>query len=168
MVQSTYSHFKSRNQGLIERQNDQSNNGQIQLISHFATLATLTLTVMSFLLTQDAQELTDRQEFLVLIILALEVGSLFFGAADYMQTIFFHRRWASLYQEIDKEVDAKFESGELQWTNDMNKIEARHLKSAPESTKMSITYAMVGLCLGGLVLVLLLFIAYFYDLPFIK
>lgn len=92
----------------------------------------------------------------------------FFGAADYIQTIVFHRRWAKLYQDIDKEIDEKFETGELQWTNDINKIEAKHLKLTPESTKMWVTYWMVGLCLSGLVLLLILFIAYFYDVPLIR
>lgn len=77
-VQATYSGFKNRNQKLIERQNDQSNNAQVQLISHFAILATLTLTVLGFLLTQTAQPLTNHQEKLILIILGVEIASLFF------------------------------------------------------------------------------------------
>jgi hypothetical protein len=81
-VQDTYSRFKNRNQKLIERQNDLSNSAQVQLISHFALLATLTLTVVGFLLTQTSQTLTDKQEVLVLIILGLEIGSLTFGAID--------------------------------------------------------------------------------------
>lgn len=167
-VQDTYSRFKNRNQKLIERQNDLSNNAQVQLISHFALLATLTLTVVGFLLTQTSQTLTDKQEILILIILCFEIGSLTFGAIDYLQTIHFHRGWAMLYQDIDKEVDSKLDSGELQWTNDLNKIEAKYLKKAPESTKMWITYLMIGLCLSGLMLLLVLFCAYFYDLPLIK
>jgi hypothetical protein len=167
-VQDTYARFKNRNQKLIERQNDLSNNAQVQLISHFALLATLTLTVVGFLLTQTTQSLTDNQQVLILVILGLEIASLTFGAADYLQTILFHQRWARLYQDMDKEIDKKFETGELEWTNDINKIEAKHLKKAPETTKMWVTYIMVALCIIGLALLLLLFCAYFYDIPFVR
>lgn len=168
IVQDTFARFKSRNQKLIERQNDLSNTAQVQLISHFALLATLTLTVVGFLLTQTTQTLTNKQEILILIILGLEVASLAFGAADYLQTILFHQRWARLYQDIDKEIDSKFEDGTLQWTKDINKIEAKHLKKSPETTKMWITYTMVALCMLGLLMLILLFCAYFYNLPLVN
>lgn len=167
-VQDDYSRFKDRNQTLTERQNDQSNAAAVQLISHFALLATLSLTVVGFLLTQSAQTLTDLQKITILFILIFEVSSLFFGAWDYLQTMYFHRSWAALYQRIGKEVDAIFDSGELQWSTDMSEIEAKHLKDQPESTKLWVTYAMVGLCLAGLLLLIVLFYAYFFDAPMIK
>jgi hypothetical protein len=167
-VQNTYSRFKERNQKLIERQNDQSNSAQVQLISHFALLATLTLTVVGFLLTQTSHELTDNQKLLIVAILVAEVISLGFGAWDYLQTILFHQRWAKLYQDIDKETDSKLESGGLQWTYELNDIEAKHLKRTPESTRMWVTFVMVGFCLAGLLLLVLVFCAYFYDIPLVK
>jgi hypothetical protein len=167
-VQNTYARFKERNQKLIERQNDQSNTAQVQLISHFALLATLTLTVVGFLITQTTQELTANQKLLIIAILVSEVASLAFGAWDYLQTILFHQRWAKLYQDIDKETDSKFESGVLQWTYDLNEIESKHLEKTPELTRMWITFVMVGLCLAGLLLLVVLFCAYFYNVPLVK
>ncbi len=166
-VQGTYSNFKNRNQKLTERQNNQSNSAQVQLISHFALLASLTLTVLGFTLTQNALKLTDSQQLIILIILGLQIGSLCFGAADYLQTIKFHNSWAKLYNNIEKEVDSKFENGELQWTNDLNEIEAKYLKKSVESTRLWITNMMVIFCLLGLVLLLVLYWAVFYDLPLI-
>lgn len=161
-VQAVYSDFKGRNQRLIERQNDQSNAAQVQLISHFALLATLTLTVIGFLVTQNTQSLTSFQKIIILNILFLEIVSIFFGAMDYVQTIRFHMRWAKLHQNIDREVDDRLNSGTLQWTRQLNEIEARHLESLPESTKLWVTVMMIATCLLGLVLLLVLFYAFFF------
>lgn len=166
-VDGVYKNFKGRNQKLLERQNDQSNAAQIQLISHFALLATLTLTVTGFLLTQTTQQLTDGHKILILCILVAQTVSLFFGACDYLQTIRFHMSWAKLYQSIDEEVNEKFNSGELQQTSQLNKIESKHLKDQPDTTKMWVTIVMVGSCLFGLLLLLVLFYSYFFDVPII-
>lgn len=166
-VQDTYSRFKNRNQKLTERQNDASNAIQVQIVSHFALLATLTLTVVGFLMTQTSRELTTNQEILVILILGLEVISLILGVIDYLVTMRFHLSWAKLYQNIDREVDSKLNNRKLQWTYELNEIEAKHLKKQPESTNMYLTYSMVAFCIAGLLLLILLFAAYFFNLPLI-
>lgn len=165
-VQLRYDSFIERNEKLVQRQNDQSNNGQIQLISHFALLATLSLTVTGFLITQTAQTLTDPQKNLILIILSTQTLSLFFGAADYLQTIGFHKKWAKLYQSVGKEVENKVNLGTIQLVNEMGEIEQRAIDSAPESTKEWITFTMITSCLLGLILLIFLFYVYFFDMPF--
>lgn len=167
-VQSRYAQFKERNQRLIERQNDQSNSVQVQLISHFALLATLTLTVSGFLLTQNSKPLTDIQQFLIILILGLQIASLVLGAIDYLLTIHFHNYWAKLYHAIDEEVDNKVESGKIKSVSEMGFIENSYINTARKTTPVWISYLMVGSCLFGLLLLLLLFIAYFYDMPFVK
>jgi len=167
-VQDSYAKFKDRNQKLTERQTDQSNIAQVQLISHFAILATLSLTVIGFFITQTAQVLTGNQEITILLIVICNIISLCFGAYDYIQTINFHRNWAELYQSIDLEVDKRFAASELQWTNELNEIENEKLAFAPKSTLMWITYAMVVSCLAGLLLSALLVFAFFNDIPGVR
>lgn len=167
-AQTTYEKFLGRNLKFLEKQNEQANATQVQLISHFALLATLTLTVLGFLITQTAQRLTNGQQKVVLLTICIEIASLFFGAIDYVQTIRFHQRWARLYLTIDKEAQAKFGNGELQWASDLAAIESKHVKKLKDSTDMRITYAMVFLCLLGLLTLALLFYAYFFNVPLIK
>ncbi|HBO65038.1 TPA: hypothetical protein DD425_03705 [Candidatus Saccharibacteria bacterium] len=165
-VQEGYSDFKNRNQKLTERQLDQSNRAQIQLISHFALLATLTLTVTGFLITQSSDSLTDAHKWLILIILVSEIASIFFGYLDYKQTIDFHDKWARMYRDIDTEVEAKFKTGELQMLSDLGEIEQQHLNKMDETTNEKISKAMVILCLFGLIVLVALFGVYFFDVPF--
>lgn len=167
MVDKTYENFKARNQKLLERQNDRSNNAQVQLISHFALLATLTLTVTGFLITQTVYKLTENQQWLILFILGAEILSIVFGAIDYLQTIHFHDKWSKVYYNIDKEVNSKFNDGSLQRTVQLGEIESKYVDAENTSTKMWVTYAMIGLCVLGLLSLLLLFYAYFFKTPFI-
>lgn len=168
MVDTRFENFKARNQKLLERQNDTSNNAQVQLISHFALLATLTLTVTGFLITQTGHNLTPNQQWLILFILIIEILSIVFGAIDYLQTIHFHSSWAKAYHAIDIEVNTKFEDGSLQRTAQLGEIEKKHIDLEKESTKTWISYTMIALCVLGLLSLVLLFYAYFFDAPFIK
>jgi len=165
-VQRKYDAFKDRNQAMLERQDDQANKAQVQLISHFALLATLSLTVTGLLITQTAQNLTDPHKIIILVILSSEVLSLYFGSKDYRQTIKFHNRWAKTYHEIDKEVNAKYESGELQMISDLGKIEHRHTSEMDRETSKFITSLMIYLCFLGLILLVILFFVYFFDIPY--
>jgi len=165
-VQARYDSFTKRNERLTERQNDEGNKAQIQLISHFALLATLALTVTGLLITQTAQSLTDAQKILILVVLSIEATSLLFGALDYLQTIRFHTKWAKIYQNIGNEVGEKVSAGEVQEMSDLVDIERKYLKKVPESTKKWITILMVSLCFLGLGLLILLFYVYFFDVPF--
>ncbi|MEO5949914.1 MAG: hypothetical protein ABIQ04_00525 [Candidatus Saccharimonadales bacterium] len=167
MVNKTYENFKDRNQKLLERQSDRSNNAQVQLISHFALLATLTLTVTGFVITQTENRLTPNQQWLILFILFIEILSIVSGAIDYLQTIHFHDKWSKVYHNVDKEVNAKFKDGTLQRTAQLGEIEAKYVDSEKASTKMWVTYTMVGSCVFGLFSLVLLFYAYFFDVPFI-
>lgn len=167
-VDDTLQDFKRRNQKLIERQNDASNNAQIQLISHFALLATLTLTVVGFLITQTEHLLTSNQQRLILFILLVEILSLLFGAIDYLQTINFHKKWAKMYYDVDNEISEKFNDRSLQRTSELGIIEKKHIDRMKTSTKTWVTYVMVIFCILGLFSLLLLFYAYFFDVPFIK
>lgn len=113
-VDNRLSSFKDRNQKLLEKQNDSSNSAQIQLISHFALLATLTLTVTGFIITQTEQTVTNSQHWLIIIILCFEIASIGFGAYDYIQTITFHDKWAKKYYNVDVEINRKIKNGTLQ------------------------------------------------------
>jgi hypothetical protein len=165
-VQARYDSFIERNEKLVQRQNDQGNRAQIQLISHFALLATLALTVTGFLITQTEQPLTDPQKNLILVILLAQAVSLFFGALDYLQTIKFHMVWAKVYQLVGREVEKRVGSGDIQTVNEMGEIEQDLVNKTSESTKVWITYLMVIFCLVGLGLLIFLFYAYFFDVPF--
>lgn len=167
-VQERFDNWKERNQRLIERQDDQANAAQVQLISHFALLATLTLTVTGFLITQNLQVLTTPQQVLVVLIIALEITSLYFGAKDFRQTIKFHNLWAKAYFNANKEVDKLYDSGELQLVNQMSDIEQKHIKKMSNETNDLITKLMIYFCFAGLILLLVLFIVYFFDVPIWK
>lgn len=165
-VQDQYGKFTDRNQLLLERQNDQANHAQIQFISHFALLATLTLTVAGFLITQTTQSLTDVHKIMILVVIASETLSLFFGALDYWQTIQFHMKWSKAYQEIDSDVNIKITTGEIQYIDDLRKIEDEKTSAIDKSTNMSVTFRMVFFSLLGLMILITVYYAYFFDVPY--
>jgi len=164
-TQQRYEGFVERNNQLTERQDDRANTALIQLISHFALLATLTLTVTGFLITQTEHDLTSAQQWTIVSILILQVASLFFGALDYWQTIKFHTNWAKLYQSIGNKVSQKVENGEIQFFSDLTKIESTMTKAHKSETNKALTILMVSFCLIGLAALILLFAAYFFDIP---
>ncbi|MES2631199.1 MAG: hypothetical protein V4611_04540 [Patescibacteria group bacterium] len=164
-TQQRYERFVDSNNKSIERQDDRANTALIQLISHFALLATLTLTVTGFLITQADQELTGAQQWLIISIMIMQVVSLFFGALDYWQTIKFHTNWAKLYQSVGDKVSEKINSGDVQYFSDLTAIEDKMFKAHESETNKVLTVLMVVFCLSGLSLLLILFTAYFFDIP---
>lgn len=165
IVQKKYDGFVDRNQRLVERQDDSANKLQIQLNSHFAVLATLTLTVTGFLVSQTSDSLTDPHRWLILIILACEAMSLLFCAVDYRHSIKFHNKWAKAYHEIDNEANKKLETGELQTFEDVRAIEQKHTSPLPRETIKVFSILMITLCLVGLATLILLFYTYFFNVP---
>ena len=164
-VQARYDKYMDRNQALVERQDDQANHMSAQLNSHFALLATLSLTVTGFLITQTTQNLTNPQRLLILIILSSETLSLFFGALDYRHTIKFHNKWAKTYYKMGKEIDEKLDSGELQFISDLRKIDTSYTSKIPRETRKVFSTLMITFCILGLVVLIGLFYAYFFDVP---
>lgn len=165
-VKSKYGSFIIRNQQLTERHIDLANATSIQIISHFSLLATLSLTVAGFLVSQTGQDFTNPQRILIIFILGSQTSSLFFGALDYWNTIKFHESWAKRYQAVGIEVDKKVNNGKLQKINDMVKIEYKHIKNHKERTSPIITFLMVAFCIAGLCMLIVLFCAFFFDIPF--
>lgn len=165
-TQQRYESFVEKNNRLTERQDDRVNTAQIQLISHFALLATLTLTVIGFLITQNDHILTDSQHWTILFIILMQILSLFFGSLDYWQTIKFHSEWARVYQKVGNEVSEKVDNGEVQKFSDLTDIKNSLVDSHRIETNKLWTILMVTLCLVGLGALLILFYAYFFDVPF--
>lgn len=164
-VQADYDKYMEANQQLTLEQDRQGNAANIQLVSHFALLATLSLTVVGFLF-QSAPNLTDPQKALVLTVLIAQTLSLSLGAADYVVTIMFHRKWAQAYFLVGKEINRKFELDELQLISDLYKVEEDIIKDKPRTTPIWITVVMVTSCLIGLLALILLFYIYLFDVPF--
>ena len=171
-VQSDYEQFVAHIQKLVERQDSWTNRAYIQIISHFALLATLVMTISGIFISQTTQKLSLGQSWLILIVICFEIISLSFGAWDYIQTILFHKKWAKTYQSIAREADRKVESGTIQFVSELRKIEEKYIEKSKdkpkETTDIKITYAMVAFCLFGSLLLVFLFYTYFFDVPFIK
>ena len=99
------------------------------------------------------------------MILVSQTISLSFGAYDYIRTIFFHRGWSKAYQEVGSEINKQIDSGKIQYISDLGKIETSIISKQQATTPIWISYIMVAACLIGLVSMILLFIAYLFDVP---
>ena len=159
-----YQLFRSRNEDSMRSQQDQSNKVQMQIVSHFALLSTLTITVLGFLITQTNQQITDLQKILILLIMTFEIISISFGAIDFIQTIQFHNKWARVYKRINDTAGERVVSFEINSTTQLLEIEDVELKSEKSTTKTWVTWVMVCSGLIGMTLLIILFTAYFFDL----
>ena len=167
-IQKNYTNFVSRIERLKDNQQNQGNSAQVQLISHVALLATLTITVLGFLLSQAPESLNERHKALIIVVIGLEVISLFYSIKDYWQTINFHIDWAKKYANILDDTGTKIDEGKIQWNKDLIELEKRHYKNVPDSTDRTVTKLMIKYCLAGLVVALVLFIAFLFDIPYVE
>lgn len=152
---------------MLERQVDIANRHQIGLLQHVATIATLTLTVSGFLASQFVGNIdfTKSHRVLYILVLLFESLALLLSMFDYWQTIRFHQLWSNAYKDIDIEADEKFENRELQLLSQLGEIELKIIGKQPKSTNILITKLMVSFCLVGILLLITLFAAYFFDVP---
>lgn len=145
---------------------DASNNAQISRIGHVTTLATLTVTIAGFLSTQFSESVFNEKHKIILILIIIsEFLSLVFSVRDYKNTIIFHATWAKTHMKINDQVSTLFDSGELQTMNDMIAVQDDCLANQIEKTSELPQKLMVNFALFGLGLVVLLFYAYFFDVP---
>lgn len=166
-IQSRLEKFNDNQEHQKQRNSSAANSLELSRIAHTTTLSTLTLSVIGFLSAQ-LSNFNSNHKVLILLIMIFEVISLFFSMIAYYQAINFHKKWAATHQDIQDELGVAVDTALIQVTEDMKKIEARHYKQMSRETNVIVTHCMVGFALSGLVLVLVLFYSYLFDVPFIS
>lgn len=169
-VQDRYDTFKTRNERLLERQNDEANKAQINLTNHCTLLAIGVLTIGSAFVgsVYEKPDFTDNHISLFILLVLGELVGLTLCLIDYVFTNRFHKAWAKTYQEIDKETEKMLNDGTLQLTSQLGAIESKHIDAQTEETTLMIEKSIIGAVMGGVIIFFILLLAFFFDVPFYK